>query len=186
MLCSSKLCQQLPLQQVMHVLTLAVQLLHASSLWQRQARTMVLCQVCKLFSRLAVAAVQADAGGSSGMVARACVRQVLAVAVQLGPEGVLQQLLGLIPVQEEPLLSHTDLFILQAMVLRQRSFHPGVMHVLCGLRLRCCSAETPALRPVSVEKLWDLFRLAIEVDTELHGTQQQGADVLEIVQLLAA
>jgi hypothetical protein len=181
-LCSSKICQQLPLQLVTHVLTLAVQLLHASSLWQRQPRTLVLRHVCMLFSRLAVAAVQADASGSNGMAARACVRQVLAVAVQLGAEGVLQQLLGWIPVHKQPLLSHTYLFILQAMVLRQADFNPDIMRMLCGLQLSCCCTQDPALRPVSVQKLYDLLAQALEL-----GTEQQGPDdVLDILQMLVA
>jgi hypothetical protein len=94
LLCSRQLCQQLPLRHVTNVLILAVCMLRFHT--QCQQRKAVMQHVCGLFSKLAVASLQAHASSSSssnnsssssGVVAtRACVRQVLACAVQ-GNEG---------------------------------------------------------------------------------------------------
>jgi hypothetical protein len=87
--------------------------------------------VCRLFSSLAVASVQADASSSNLMVTRACVRQVLSCAVQGHADDVLQELLVLIPVQDK-LLSYFDLYTLQLLALY--AYHsPRVMQMLCGL-----------------------------------------------------
>jgi hypothetical protein len=175
-LCSRKLCQQLSVRHTADVLMLAVQLLHFSTPWQRHQRLLVMQHVCRLFSRLAAASVQADVGGSSsssiGMETRACVRQVLACAVQLGSEEALQQLLAVIPVQEQPLMSHTDLYVLQVTALRQPRFSPRIMRMLCGLRLTWHSRGSPALRPVSVATLYDLLLQALEMGTCKKGVSK--------------
>jgi hypothetical protein len=162
LLCSGSVSRHLLQQQAMHLLVLAVQLLHFSTPWQCQQRLVIMRSICKLFSSIAVASVQADAGSSSGLETKACVRQVLGSAVQLGDEEALQQLLALIPLQQQPLLGHTDLFVLQAIALRQARLSPRIMEMLCGLQLKLHSKESPAFDPATVEWLFDLLLQALE------------------------
>jgi hypothetical protein len=178
-LCCCSLSQHLSQQQVMHQLMLAVQLLHFSTPWQRQQRWLVMRCMCKLFSDRTIAAVRADTGSSSSMATRACVRQVLACAVQIGCEEALQQLLAIIPVQEQPLLSHTDMFVLQATALRQARLNPNVMQMLCAVRLSWHVLDDPALQPMSANRLFDLLKQAVQL-----GSCQRG--VSEVVQTLIA
>lgn len=157
LLCSRQLCQHLPLRHVANMLILAIQLLQSSTVSQHQQRMLVMQHVCRLFSSLAVASVQADASSSSAMATRACVWQVLAFAMRDGD--ALQELLTLIPVQDK-LLSSSDLYTLQLSALHTLS-SPSIMRLLCGLQLSWHSDASPALMPVSLSKLHHLMRLAI-------------------------
>jgi hypothetical protein len=192
LLCSHQLSQHLSLQQLTNILILAVQMqcslrqCHCSLCQQKMH---VMQHVCKLFSTVAVASVQADvgskscgsgsgSGSSSAVSTRACVGQVLACAMQLNAVEVLQKLLLLIPVQDG-LLSYRNLYTLQSLALGYFC-SPRVVQMLCGLRLslRWPSDETSASMRWSGAKQHALLHLAL---TDHHNTP----GLSETVQMLA-